>query len=84
MIRIIDYLKTSGEKFDSVIADAMGIPLDKTREYLSVLSVSGELMFCHTIRFIGEHKIDCMSYRIAGYLFRNKPGAKTTAQLKLN
>ena len=41
-------------------------------------------MFCRSIRFESEKKIEGMVYRIAGYIVKNKPGAKSKAQLKLN
>ena len=41
-------------------------------------------MFCRSIRFVGENKTEYMSYRIAGYIVKNKPGAKSKVQLKLS
>lgn len=49
--QILQYLKTHGEKLDAEIAAALGIPLDKTRKYLSEFSALGEVITCDTIRF---------------------------------
>ncbi len=84
MKTILDYLKANGEKLDTEIAEATGISLAKTREYLSELSAKGEVMFCRSIRLVDGEKIEGMIYRISGYIVKNKPGAKSKAQLKLN
>ncbi|MFA6013962.1 MAG: ArsR family transcriptional regulator [Gallionellaceae bacterium] len=84
MHEILQYLKTSGEKLDTEIAEAMGIPLAKTRLYLAELTAKREVMFCHAIRFVDGKKIEGESYRLAGFIPKAKPGAKSKVQLKLS
>ena len=55
--QILQYLKTYGEKLDTEIADAVGISVVKTRGYLSELTEKGEVMSCHTIRFVKGKKL---------------------------
>ena len=84
MLEILQYLKTTGEKVDTEIAEAVGMSLEKTRLYLSELSAKGEVMFCRSIRFVDGEKIEGMSYRLAGFIPKAKPGAKSKVQLKLS
>jgi hypothetical protein len=81
---IHQYLKSNGEKLDTEIADALGLSLNLARQHLSELVTRGEIMSCHTIRFVDGEKFEGMTYRIAGFIPKNKPGAKSKVQLKLS
>jgi hypothetical protein len=81
---ILQYLKEHGEKFDTEIALATGIPLAKVRLYLSELAAKGEVMSCHSIRFVKGAKVEGIFCRIAGFIPPAAPGRKSKAQLKLS
>jgi len=84
MNEILQYLKTHGERLDSEIAVAIGIPLAKAHLHLSELAAKGEIVACHSIRFENGKKIEGISCRIAGFTPKAKPGAKSKVQLKLS
>lgn len=84
MNEILHYLKTHGERLDTEIAEAVGIPLAKTQSYLSELTDKREVMSCHSIRFVDGKKAEGMSYRLAGFIPKAKPGAKPKVQLNLS
>ena len=84
MNEIIKYLKLHGEKLDTEIAVAVGIPLAKARLQLTALSASGEVITCHTTRFEKGKKIEGISCRLAGYIPKAAPGRKSKVQLKLS
>ncbi len=77
MLEILQYLKTTGEKLDTEIANAVGIPIAKTRLNLAELASKGDVMSCLSIRFVDGEKIEGMSYRLAGVIMKAKPGAKS-------
>lgn len=81
---IHQYLKANGEKRDVEIAEALGLSLNVARQHLSELVTRDEIMSCHSIRFADGKKIEGMTYRIAGFIPKNKPGAKSKVQLKLS
>jgi len=76
MKEILQYLKTHGERFDTEIADAMGISLIKARLQLSELAGKGEIMTCHSIRFEKGKQIEGIRCRLAGYIPPAAPGRK--------
>jgi hypothetical protein len=82
MQKIHQYLKGRGEQLDSEIAAATRIPLEEVRLHLSEMSQKGDIIACHTTRFIKGKKIEGMLCRIAGFTPTaspgRKPGAKTT------
>lgn len=84
MNEILQYLKTHGERLDTEIAEAAGIPLAKARSYLSELTDKREIMSCHSIKFVNGKKVEGMSYRMAGFIPKAKPGAKSKVQLRLS
>ncbi|MFZ2301592.1 MAG: FaeA/PapI family transcriptional regulator [Gallionella sp.] len=81
---ILEYLKSNGERLDTDIAKATGIPLAKTRLYLAELTAQMQIMSCHSIRFEDGKKIEGMSCRLTGTIPKAKPGAKPKAQLALS
>lgn len=84
MNEILQYLKTHGERLDAEIAEALGISLAKAQSYLSELTDKREIMTCHSIKFVNGNKVEGMTYRIAGFIPKAKPGAKPKVQLKLS
>jgi DNA-binding IclR family transcriptional regulator len=84
MKEILLYLKSNGERFDSEIAEATGIPLATVHLYLSELAAKGEIMVCHSIRFEKGKRLEGIRCRIAGYIPPAAPGRKSKAQLELS
>ncbi|MBK9160164.1 MAG: ArsR family transcriptional regulator [Nitrosomonadales bacterium] len=84
MKEILQYLKTQGERFDTEIAEATGIPLASVRSQLADLAARCEVVACHSIKFNKGKKIERTIYRVAGYTPPASPGRKSKAQLKLS
>lgn len=84
MIEILQYLKKHGERLDTEVAEAAGIPLPKVRLYLSELAANGKIMMCHSILFVKGKKVERLVCRIAGYIPPAAPGRKAKAQLNLS
>ena len=80
MHKIHAYLKTRGEQLDSEIAAATRIPLEDARLYLSELSKRGDVIACHSTRFVKGRKIEGMLYRVSGYIPAASPGRKHKAK----
>jgi len=73
---ILQYLKIHGQKLDSEIAAATGIPLSKVRLSLSDLSARGEISRCSVTRFNDGKPIERMLCRVAGSIPPTTPGRK--------
>lgn len=84
MNEILQYLKTHGERLDTEIAEAVGIPLEKTHIHLSELTAKGQVMSCLSIKFEKGKKIEGIRCRLVGFTPKVKPGAKPRTQLKLS
>ena len=84
MNKILQLLNKHGERLDTEIAEAAGIPLSKVRLYLSELAANGKIMVCHSILFENGKKIERIICRIAGYIPPATPGRKAKAQLNLS
>jgi DNA-binding IclR family transcriptional regulator len=84
MKEILQYLKMHGERSDTEIATATGIPLADAHLILSGLAAQGEIMSCLSTRFEKGEKIERIICRIAGYVPNAKPGAKSKVDLKLS
>ena len=82
--QILQYLNKQGEQLDTDIADAVGISVIKTRDYLAELSKQGEVISCNTMRFVKGKKTEGVSYRLAGFVPKAAPGRKSKVQLKLS
>jgi hypothetical protein len=80
MQKIHQYLKGRGEQLDAEIAAATRIPLPDVRLYLSELSKRGDIIACHSTRFVEGKKIEGMLCRIAGYIPTASPGRKPKAK----
>jgi hypothetical protein len=78
---ILQYLKKHGQRLDSEIAAATGIPLSKVRISLSDLSARGEISKCSVIRYNDNKAVEGMLCRVSGFIPPaapgRKPGAKT-------
>ena len=77
---IFNYLKQKGERLDTEIAAATGIPLADVRIHLSELSKIGDVIMCHTTRYIDGKKIEGMLCRVAGFTPTAAPGRKPKAK----
>lgn len=77
---VLEYLKKHGQRLDSEIAAATGIPLPKVRISLSDLSARGEISSCSVTRFIEGKPIKGMLCRVAGAIPPSSPGRKPGAQ----
>ncbi|MDD5057731.1 MAG: ArsR family transcriptional regulator [Sideroxydans sp.] len=84
MKAILQYLKTHGERLDTEIAEAVGLPLTKVRAQLDDLAAQREIMVCHSTRFEKGKKIEGMKCRLAGFIPPAAPGRKSKSQLKLS
>ena len=84
MLEILQYLKNSGEKLDTEIAEATGLTVEAIRIQLVELAANKEVMVCQSTRFENGKKIECMSGRISGFIPKAAPGRKSTkVNLKL-
>jgi hypothetical protein len=81
MQEILQYLKNNGERLDSEIATATGIPLAKVRLGVSALSAKGDVIVCRSIRFKDGKQTDATLCRVSGYIPPAAPGRKSKAQL---
>ena len=79
MQQIQTYLKSRGEQLDSEIAEATRIPLAEVRVYLSEMAKKGDIIACHTTRYIKGEKIEGMLARVSGYTPSASPGRKPKA-----
>ena len=75
----MQYLKESGERFDSEIATGTGIPFASVKARLAELSARGDVIMCHSIQFRDGKKIEGMRCRLAGYIPPAAPGRKSKA-----
>jgi hypothetical protein len=79
MQEIHTYLKSRGEQLDSEIAAATRIPLADVRLYLDEMAKRGDIIACHSTRFINGRKIEGMLCRVSGYIPAPTPGRKPKA-----
>jgi hypothetical protein len=80
MNEIMNYLKKYGDRLDSEIAVAIGMPLAKVRLQISELAANGDIMSCLSTRYEKGKKIEGMRCRLAGYVPTAAPGRKPTSQ----
>ena len=73
---ILQYLQQHGQRLDSEIATATGIPLPAVRSSLSDLSARGEISRCSVTRFREGKPVEGMLCRIAGTIPPKAPGPK--------
>lgn len=65
---ILDFLKANGPHLDSEIADALSLSLTQVRDQVAVLSSSGDLICCSTIKFKAGVSIEGISCRVSCYI----------------
>jgi len=80
MQKISDYLKSRGEQLDSEIATATRIPLVDVRVQLSELVKRGDVIACHSTRYIQGKKVEGMLCRVSGFIPVASPGRKPKAR----
>ena len=80
MQEIMKYLKKYGQRSDSEIAEATGIPLTTVRGYIDDLSAQGEIMKCKVTRFVGDVAHEGVLCRAAGSIPPSSPGRKPGAR----
>jgi DNA-binding IclR family transcriptional regulator len=80
MHEILEYLKGCGERLDSEIATATGIPLAKVRSSVTELHAQGAVMVCRSIRYDSGKEVHGLLCRIAGYVPPPTPGRKPKAK----
>ena len=74
--QILQHLKKHGERRDTEISEAVGLPLATVRLHLSELTARGKVMSCHLTRFVEGRKTEGMVCRLAGHLPQAGPGRK--------
>jgi len=77
---VLKYLKQRGEGLDAEIAAGTGIPLAEVRRQMSELAKRGDVVACHSTRFIDGTKSEGMLCRIAGYTPHAAPGRKPSVK----
>ncbi len=77
---ILQYLKKHGQKLDSEIAVATGIPLTKVRVYLTDLSERGEISKCNVTRYNDGKPVEGVLCRVLGFIPPPAPGRKPGAK----
>jgi hypothetical protein len=82
MQEILKYLRQRGERLDCEIAAGTGIPLVEVRLYLSEMSKRGDVIACHSTRFIDGKKSEGVLCRVAGYTPHAAPGRKPTVKAR--
>lgn len=78
--RILEHLNRQGERLDSDIAKATGIPLKDVRRIVTDLSAKGAIMTCHSVRFVDGKRVEGMLCRVSGYIPPAAPGRKPKAK----
>lgn len=79
---ILQYLKQNGERLDSEIAAATGMPLASVRRAVSSLSAKGDVIVCKSIRYKDGKEVEGILCRVSGYIPPPTPGRKSKAQLE--
>jgi DNA-binding IclR family transcriptional regulator len=83
MEEILKYLRKNGERLDKDIATATGIPLETVRIHLTELSNKGEVMTCHSTRYVKGKKIEGLKCRVTGITPQAAPGRKSNGKTQL-
>ena len=77
---ILNYLKKYGQRLDTEIAEATGIPLPTVHELIEQLAAQGEIMKCKVTRYEGEVAHTGIQCRMAGSIPLGSPGRKPGAK----
>jgi len=78
--KIMQYLKTHGERLDFEIAAAMDMPLSSVREQVTALQATGAVITFNLIRFRDGVRQEAWVCRVSGYIPRPAPGPKEKSQ----
>jgi hypothetical protein len=73
---ILQYLRHHGQGFDSDIAAATGLTIEKVRLVIADLSADGDVLVCRSIQFKEGKPIEAMLCRVSGYVPPASPGRK--------
>jgi hypothetical protein len=73
---ILQYLRHHGQGFDSDIAAATGLTIEKVRLVIADLSADGDVLVCRSIQFKEGKPIEAMLCRVSGYVPPTSPGRK--------
>lgn len=76
MIEVLECLKKYGQRLDSEIAIATGLPLATVRKQLVGLAATGDVITCSLTRFERGKQIDAWVCRVSGYIPPLAPGRK--------
>jgi len=79
MDKVLQYLKKHGQRMDSEITEATGIPRDELLVLLKDLSERGEISTCSVTRFNEGHSTTGVQCRLAGSIPVSSPGRKPGA-----
>jgi hypothetical protein len=79
---ILKYLKQNGERLDSEIAAAVGMPIASVRRAVSTLSAKGDVIVCRSIRYKNGKEVEGILCRVSGYTPPPAPGRKPKAQVE--
>ena len=80
MQAILNYLKKYGQRLDTEIAEATGIPLPTVQASIEQLAAQGEIMKCKVTRYEGEVAHTGIQCRMAGSIPPSSPGRKPGAK----
>jgi len=71
---IRQHLKIHGERFDTEMAKDAGVSLTQVRLCLAELTAKGEVISCHSTRFVNGNRTEGISCRLTGYIPPATPG----------
>jgi hypothetical protein len=73
---ILQYLRNHGQGFDTEIAAATGMTIEKVRLAIADLSADGDILVCRSIQFKEGNPVEAMLCRVSGYVPPASPGRK--------
>lgn len=73
---VLQYLRNHGQGFDTEIAAAIGMPIEKVRRQLTNLSAGGDVLLCRSIQFKEGKQVEATLCRVSGYIPPAAPGRK--------
>jgi hypothetical protein len=73
---ILQYLRNHGQGFDTEIAAATGLTIEKVRLAIADLSADGDILVCRSIQFKEGNPVEAMLCRVSGYVPPASPGRK--------
>ncbi len=73
---ILQYLRKHGQRFDSEIAAATGIPLSAVRTSISELYARGEILQCNVTKFGAGKPFEGLLCRLTGTIPSQDPEPK--------